>query len=711
MQPIAPATPLDANYNIIIQQAFGTLEAMKIRTIGSRTYCVSIDNRKGSMISDMYIHPYRSVTYTRTPCVYVTLLMVVVSTVCAEAKTNRNLVTVFGRLFPTRKFKMELVQTSSFSSTNDPITVATIDDGATIMQSSVSFVNDMHVTLETMSLFMRGVNLQYNFRSASDSTESMSSYDTSYPYTLSAGSSNDMSTLQDVGLHELTVTMKGWFGIRIGSPQTMVWNIVDDAAFTKSPSGSPSGLQNVVGDLQLWHKVTIVFNNGPSSSESATPNPFTDYRLDVKFRNSNTGTLMTVPGYYAADGNAQQTSATTGRVWHCHFAPAEIGSWTWQASFRTGLNIAMAAPGNVLGSTVSPIHGASGSFLIQPSNKTGIDLRGKGLLRHVKGKHHLQFAGSGEWFLKAGTDSPENFLAYNDFDNTPDNGQLRKSWSSHVIDFVSGDPTWANGKGKGIIGAINYLSGQGMRAFSFLTMNIDGDDRNVYPYVDPSDRLRFDVSKLAQWEVVFEHGTRKGMFLHFKTQERENDQLLDQGDLGNERKLYYRELIARFGHNLALNWNIGEENTNTVEQQKQFADWFKLLDPYQHPVVIHTWPTEQALVYGPLYGHASYDGASLQTDAQDVFQDTLARIQDSVAAGNPWVVSNDEQGSANAGVVPDSADFNHDSIRRDVLWGNIMVRYIYTTVHDTQRCLVTDFPHTLIFNDFELKHVGGRCRC
>jgi hypothetical protein len=334
----------------------------------------------------------------------------------------------------------------------------------------------------------------------------------------------------------------------------------------------------------------------------------------------------------------------------------------------------MANVGDVGGSIVSPIHGSSGSFIVQPSNKTGIDLRGKGLLRRVKGKHHLQFAGNGEWFLKAGADSPENFLAYNDFDNTPDNGRRRKSWSSHIIDYVSGDPTWAGDKGKGIIGAINYLSGQGMRSFSFLTMNIDGDDNNVYPYVNPSDRLRFDVSKLAQWEVVFEHGTKKGMFLHFKTQERENDQLLDQGELGNERKLYYRELIARFGHNLALNWNIGEENTNTVEQQKEFADWFKRLDPYQHPVVIHTWPTEQALVYGPLYGHPNYDGASVQSDAQNVFRDTLARIQDSVAADNPWVVTNDEQGSADVGVVPDRVDPNHDSIRRNVLWGNIMVR-------------------------------------
>ena len=33
----------------------------------------------------------------------------------------------------------------------------------------------------------------------------------------------------------------------------------------------------------------------------------------------------------------------------------------------------------------------------------------------------------------------------------------------------------------------------------------------------------------------------------------------DNGDLGPQRKLYYRELIARFGHHLALNWNLGEE--------------------------------------------------------------------------------------------------------------------------------------------------------
>jgi len=33
-----------------------------------------------------------------------------------------------------------------------------------------------------------------------------------------------------------------------------------------------------------------------------------------------------------------------------------------------------------------------------------------------------------------------------------------------------------------------------------------------------------------------------------------------------QRKLYCREVIARFAHNLALNWNIGEENTQSTEE-------------------------------------------------------------------------------------------------------------------------------------------------
>ena len=102
---------------------------------------------------------------------------------------------------------------------------------------------------------------------------------------------------------------------------------------------------------------------------------------------------------------------------------------------------------------------------MRSSNKSGRDLRGKGLLKYVGG-HHLKFAGDGEYFLKGGANSPENFLAYHEFDQTSDTGGINTPglsnglhrYGPHIKDWKSGDPTWRNGKGKGIIGAINFLS-------------------------------------------------------------------------------------------------------------------------------------------------------------------------------------------------------------------------------------------------------------
>ena len=213
-----------------------------------------------------------------------------------------------------------------------------------------------------------------------------------------------------------------------------------------------------------------------------------------------------------------------------------------------------------------------------------------------------------------------------------------------------------------------------MNAFSFLPMNINGDDKNVFPYISDSsvDRERIDVSKTSQWEVLFEHADKLGLFLHFKTQETENDQLLDGGNLGNERKLYYRELVARFGHHLALNWNLGEENTNTDTQRKQFADYFKQIDPYGHPVVVHTFPGAKNSVYTPLLGYPTFDGASLQSGKSSVFRDTKEWVQRSATSGRKWVVANDEQGNAQEGILPDANNPTHDDEREEVLWGNIM---------------------------------------
>ena len=58
---------------------------------------------------------------------------------------------------------------------------------------------------------------------------------------------------------------------------------------------------------------------------------------------------------------------------------------------------------------------------------------------------------------------------------------------------------------------------------------------------------------------------------------------LDGGAVGVERRLYYRELVARFGHELALNWNLGEENTQTPEEQRAMAAAFSRARPLPPP--------------------------------------------------------------------------------------------------------------------------------
>ncbi len=449
----------------------------------------------------------------------------------------------------------------------------------------------------------------------------------------------------------------------------------------------------VSGELRKWHTVSITFN-GPNTSENNATNPFLDYRLNVTFT-SPSGNTFLVPGFYAADGNASETSANSGNKWMVRFSPNETGQWSYSASFRTGNNVAINSSQNA-GSTTS-FDGASGNFSISGTNKSAPDNRAKGRLNYV-GKRYLRFEETGKYFIKAGADSPENLLGYGQFDNTVNS----KNWGPHQQDWNSGDPSWKNGKGKGLIGAINYLSSKGMNAFSFLTMNVIGDGKDVWPWTatshnaldgnsssDSDNRTRYDVSKLEQWEILFSHAESKGLFLHFKTQETENDQLLDGGELGTERKLYYRELIARFGHHLSLNWNLGEEhdlysadelNDTNNSRVKAYAAYFKNLDPYRHHVVIHSYPWGQDELYTPLLGNTDLTGASLQTHIDDVHADAKKWLIASKNAGKQWVLANDEQGGANKGVTAD-ADYNGDKgnqadnrkdTRHKVLWGTLM---------------------------------------
>jgi hypothetical protein len=430
----------------------------------------------------------------------------------------------------------------------------------------------------------------------------------------------------------------------------------------------------VEGELKRWHKLTLDFA-GPATSETATPNPFTDYRMDVTFAHPASGATMVVPGYYAADGNAAETSSSSGNVWRVHFAPDRVGDWIYTVSFRSGANVA-TADGALPGASGGYFDGYQSGFTIAPSDKTGRDFRAKGRLDYV-GKHHLRFAGTGEYFMKAGVDSPENLLSYADFDGDfktdLQKDELVKTWAPHVGDWQAGDPTWEDTKGKGLIGALNYLASEGLNSVSFLTMNINGDDRNVFPYTTYGERSRFDVSRLSQWETVFEHATRKGLYLHFKTQETENETLLDNGNLGPQRKLYYRELIARFSHHLALNWNLGEEINNATTAQKQaWAQFFRSNDPYHHHIVIHNGDQHFDLM-GPQF---ALTGMSLQLNEpnfSDTFAGVLRYVQRSDQYGKAWVVGCDEPGNASASLRPDSdPGASHTDARRDALWATIL---------------------------------------
>jgi hypothetical protein len=194
------------------------------------------------------------------------------------------------------------------------------------------------------------------------------------------------------------------------------------------------------------------------------------------------------------------------------FATEQAGTWTYQASFRIG----PAVDTDPNAGTSTDFDGAAGSFEVASRNSDAPGFLKWGLLEYV-GDHYLKFRDGLSW-LKGGANSPENLLGYKGFENTP---HAHHSFSSHTEDWQFGDPVFdtsgADG-GKGLVGAINYLSSEGVNSVYFLPMNVGGDAKDTSPYVRVSswtgstsnDNEHFDVSKLGQWEAAFAHAQKKG---------------------------------------------------------------------------------------------------------------------------------------------------------------------------------------------------------
>ena len=439
-----------------------------------------------------------------------------------------------------------------------------------------------------------------------------------------------------------------------------------------------------------YQPITLDLDTGETLSETGSTNPFLQRRLIVTFT-APSGDRFEVPGFFAGDGTGPTATSHTGSIFRIRFTPDEPGTWTYEVSYRSGNSVAVNLSPTAGTAQPSRGDGLTGSFTVNPPNPGAPGFLGKGRLLWT-GEHYLRFQ-NGEAWVKGGTNSPENWLGYTGFDNTSDGGSGPltpdglHAFPTHEDDWNPGDPDWnrtdppGTNNGRAIIGALNYLESVGVNGIYFLPMNIGGDARDTWPYIGDIDPLgspsnenkRFDISKLAQWDIVFQHAQRKGICLQIVLNEAEtaNKIELDNAELENERKLYYRELVARFGYHNAIVWNICEEynlNLNlTAEGVLDFADYLAAIDPYEHPTTVHSAGNPFDPTSGPwqyFVGQPLIDLTSLQRQGSvDGWGEAIAAYRaESAALGQPLAVMVDEPGSPTRDVA------NYDEFRKRVIW-------------------------------------------
>ena len=435
----------------------------------------------------------------------------------------------------------------------------------------------------------------------------------------------------------------------------------------------------VSGERLKWHPITVDFR-GPSANErDDAPNPFLDYRLEVEFI-APSGRRTRVPGFFAGDGRG----GDGGDVWRARFSADEVGEWRYAASLRRGEDVAISLESEA-GEAIA-LAAASGGFRVDPQPSDAPGFLRFGRLEYVGG-HYLKFR-DGPYWIKGGTDSPENMLGYVGFDSTadqggPDGGGFLHDFAAHRRDFRPGDPEFASrdtgADGRGLVGALNYLGDEGVNSIYFLPMNLGGDAQDTYPFVgatrDAYTKTHYDLGKLHQWNTVLEHAQRRGVALQIVLSETEpdNERWLDDGALGVERKLFFRELVARFGHLLALKWNLGEENDFPPEELRRHADYLDALDWSDKPIAVHT-RINDFRDYEAIVGDPRFDATSIQYDAPFAGEFVELWRRRSREAGRPWIVDMDENTD---GVNAAAADQRRRQILYDVYFSGGHIEWFF----------------------------------
>lgn len=225
-------------------------------------------------------------------------------------------------------------------------------------------------------------------------------------------------------------------------------------------------------------------------------------------------------------------------------------------------------------------------------------------------------------------------------------GSTQDVLEDHFGDWGLGMPDWpannAMEQGKSVIGALKYISDLGLNSIYFLPMNLGGDGRDTHPFADlvpvpvggtpprneyPNERqfddqVRiYDVKRMREWNTVLEFCMEHGLMANFILAEQELPNMLWLSDgigagqtlnrVGPLRKLFLKNLIAMFGHNVAIQWTLCEENGDPAAGYNEFnfdeletmAQWILAWDAYEHPVTVHPRPytTTSQDRHGPLF--------------------------------------------------------------------------------------------------------------
>lgn len=297
-----------------------------------------------------------------------------------------------------------------------------------------------------------------------------------------------------------------------------------------------------LGTFPKWAKIEIPLA-GPESVGRGNPNPF-GIVVDGIFT-SPSGKSVTIPGFYDGDGRG----GLDGNVWKVRFATGEVGKWSLQSQSEN-----------------SKFNGQTASFTVSEPPPDAATFYHWGRLEAVGTAQntirYLKFR-DGPFWLKAGCDDPENFLGQYKNYNTL---EKRKA-------------------------AIDFLADRGINSLYIMSHNLDGDDKDVWPWLGKTAKeakansrgqVRFDVAKLAQWREIFEYMQQRGVVVYLVLED-------DSAWKGYDHARYYREIIARFGDLPALVFNLGEEHNENYKLREGLALAQQLADadPYDHPRGIH----------------------------------------------------------------------------------------------------------------------------